>query len=128
MAVPEREVEEIAQQRDILAAVLLDEVETPLPPPLERLQPIGALAGAEVLFGEMREWQPEADALAQRVEQVEGRQTPELLVRVAAQDVVVETEDIEPDDQVGLGQPLQQHADVALGEALEASGDRKSVV
>ena len=67
----DRVLEETAQQLDVATAVGLYLVDPTFLPPRERLQPVRAFRNAEILLCEVTEWQPEADALANRVEHVE---------------------------------------------------------
>src|SRR4030095_12448795 len=91
VALRQRALEERAQQRHVAAAVALDLLDAAFLPPRERLQAVRALRLAQVLLGEMAERKPEADAVADRVEHVEGAQPGEILLGVAAQHLVVDT-------------------------------------
>src|SRR5262249_2134199 len=102
MAALDRALEERAQQRDVAPPVALDLVDAPLLPPRERLEPVGTLRLAEVLERQMAEREAEPDAVADGVEHVEGPESREIEVGVAAQDGVVEAAHVEPDHQVGL--------------------------
>ena len=99
---------QVAQQGDVVAAVVLDLLDAALLPPAQALQAVGALADAEGLLAEVAEGQAESQALVDGVEHVEGGKRLQIAVGVAAQHLVVEALHVEAHDQIGFGQALDQ--------------------
>src|ERR1700710_2434185 len=110
-----------AEDLDVLPAILLDEVETALADPFERLQAIGGLPHAQRLQREVPHPHPEAEARGDVLQQVERRQgAREVLPRVAGEDQVVEALDVEADHQRGAARRLHQRPHLPLRIDLDA--------
>src|SRR5258706_7787980 len=85
---------------DVLPAVALDQVDPPLLPPLEALQPVPCLRLAQVDLREVIQGHAEAHASVDLGEQIERPDAAEVAVGVTGQHREVETIDVEADDSV----------------------------
>src|ERR1044072_3691796 len=128
VALAEAEEAEGARHFDVVASVLLDEVEPSLAHPGERLQAVGGLAvsigwvaAAGGRGGEVVEAQAEAERAVDVLEQVErGDEAVVVGAGVAAEHAVVEAAHVEDDDEARRAQRRGEGAGVALAIDLEA--------
>src|SRR5882672_10573837 len=82
---------------DVLPAVALDQVDAPLLPPLEALQPVPRLRLAQVDLREVIQRHAEAHAPVDLGEEIQRADASEVAVGVAGQHREVESIDVEAD-------------------------------
>ena len=113
----------IAGHLDVVSTVLLDQVDAPFLPPLQRLQAVGALADPQSRLRQVAQLQTEPELAVNVGEYVEGADARQVPRRVSLQDGDVESIDVVTNDPVGHRQVEQKPIDVLLVVRLELGGD-----
>jgi len=121
-AVPFAEVIEIARHADIFGAVLDDLVDLTGTPPLKRLQTVRRLATAKTRNCHALELRAESEAVFEVVHHVKCGKHLQIVVGVAAKDLVVEPLDVVADHQIGLFQKIDEVLHFVFGVHEELIG------